>query len=678
MRVLVLDGNENQAVAAVRSLARGGHRIEVGASQSWSKAGWSRYSSGSFAYPSPEDDATAFVEVIAKQAAREPGTLVLPMTERTTLPLSEQRQALVEAGSRFIFPPHETLLRAFDKRETTALAQSLGLAVPRTASLSSREEAEAVAKTFPFPAVLKPRASQEADESGQTIHATGAPIYARDEAEFLGAYDQLRERCRDVLAQEWVAGQGSGYFALMRHGQLRAEFAHKRLRDVRPTGSGSALRESVRLDGPMRDGALALLEALNWHGVAMVEFRLRADGTPVFLEINGRFWNSLALATAAGVDFPLLLAQLAESGEVQTPMPCYKSGVRCRWLLGDTRNLIEVFRGAPPAFPGRFPSRLSALSTFLAPHPGTHIDNFQWQDPLPEVGDWLDFALHKVPGQLKKEAPMPTETASRAPGTLKGAMHLHSTYSDGEFTLAELRELFVAKGCQFACVTDHAESFDDAKLEAYRRECEELSDDQFRFVAGLEYGCGRLHILGYGSTEPIDSVEPDEVIQTIRERGGVCVIAHPQNRFFKKIEEFEVLPHGIEVWNSKYDGRYAPRPATFALLRKLQRRDASINAFYGQDLHWKKQFRGLFCRVESELNRDAILAALQAGRYSGWFGSDVEGFALPSSGKLPPDVVAKLRRAQRISRVIRRASRSAQGLGKAIPLPLKAQLRRIF
>ena len=31
MRILVLDGNENQAVAAVRSLARGGHRVEVGA-----------------------------------------------------------------------------------------------------------------------------------------------------------------------------------------------------------------------------------------------------------------------------------------------------------------------------------------------------------------------------------------------------------------------------------------------------------------------------------------------------------------------------------------------------------------------------------------------------------------------------------------------------------------------
>ncbi len=42
----------------------------------------------------------------------------------------------------------------------------------------------------------------------------------------------------------------------------------------------------------------------------------------------------------------------------------------------------------------------------------------------------------------------------------KGAIHLHSVYSDGEFTLAELREALVAAGCSFACMTDHAEYFD--------------------------------------------------------------------------------------------------------------------------------------------------------------------------------------------------------------------------
>ena len=35
MNVLVLDGNENQAVAATRSLARAGHDVHVGAETGW-------------------------------------------------------------------------------------------------------------------------------------------------------------------------------------------------------------------------------------------------------------------------------------------------------------------------------------------------------------------------------------------------------------------------------------------------------------------------------------------------------------------------------------------------------------------------------------------------------------------------------------------------------------------
>lgn len=680
MRVLILDGNENQAVAATRSLARAGHRVEVGAPTSWSKAGWSRSALGRFVYTSPEADADAFVQDVARYAARTPGTLVLPMTERSTLPLSEQREVMREAGAVMVLPPHETLLRAFDKGQMTALAQSLGLAVPRSEVLIDREAALEAARRFSYPAVLKPRTSQELDESGQAVHATGAPVYALNEGDFLRAYDELRRRCREVLAQEWIAGHGAGYFVLMRHGELRAEFAHRRIRDVRPTGSGSALRESIQPEVRMQKSALELLESLQWHGVAMVEYRVPADGAPVFLELNGRFWNSLALPIYAGVDFPALLAEMAEKGDVSAPMPMYQSGVRCRWFLGDVRHLVEVWRGAPASFPGQFPDRTQSLSRFLAPEPGTRIDNFQWSDPLPEVGDWLDFVLHRIPGQMKKDVKIKTAETETPGATFKGAMHLHSTYSDGEFSLAELRELFMAAGCRFACVTDHAESFDDAKLEAYRHECEELSDDQFCFVAGLEYGCDeRLHVLGYGLTTPIDSTEPQEVIGRIRAAGGICVIAHPQNRFFGRIEQFEALPHGIEVWNSKYDGRYAPRPATFALLGRMQRRDPALMAFYGQDLHWRKQFRGLFCEVEcEELSRDAILAALATGRFAGVYGTDQGQLRLPSNGALPVEARAQLTKALRKARIMRRATTRTKGFARAIPAPLKAQIRRIF
>jgi predicted ATP-grasp superfamily ATP-dependent carboligase len=396
MRVLVLDGNENQAVAAVRGLAAASHSVAVGSDSRWSKAAWSRACTETFTYPPPDRDAAAFVASIAAAAAAAPGTLVLPMTERTTLPLSERRRAIVAAGGRLVLPPHETVLRAFDKEQTTNLARRLGIRVPTTATVASQADAERLAPHLPYPVVVKPRSSQELVAGA--VRTTGGPVYARDVGEFRAAWAALARRCSCALVQEFVEGTGTGFFALMRDGEPRVEFAHRRLRDVRPTGSGSAVRESIAPPPRVREAALAILGALKWHGVAMVEFRVQADGTPVFLEVNGRFWNSLALAVHAGVNFPALVAQLAAEGDVE-PVKPYRAGVRCRWLLGDVRHLVEVWRGAPAGYPGTFPSRLATLAAVVAPVAGTYHDNFSWRDPMPELGDWLHFLLRKLPRQ---------------------------------------------------------------------------------------------------------------------------------------------------------------------------------------------------------------------------------------------------------------------------------------
>jgi predicted ATP-grasp superfamily ATP-dependent carboligase len=389
VRILVLDGNQNQAVASVRSLAKTGHQVLAGASGSWSKAGWSRSCHDTFQYPDPHQDVPGFVARIAELAAQQSGTLVLPMTEATTLPLSAQRELLQSAGARLVLPSHDDVLRAFNKEETVRLAASLGIAVPKTTTVCCDGEARAASETAKFPVVLKPRSSVETQADG-AMQITGRPRYARNAQELQTVYRQMSRVCPRVLVQEFVDGEGTGYFALMNHGELRAEFAHRRIRDVHPTGSGSAVRVSVEPDPQVRAASLAILQALHWHGVAMVEFRQVPGSTPVFMEVNGRFWNSLPLACYAGADFPALLARMAETGDVEK-QNSFRTGVRCRWLLGDFRHLVEVWRGAPAGYPRRYPNRWTTLLAAMTPVPGTFHDNFQWADPLPELGDWLDF-----------------------------------------------------------------------------------------------------------------------------------------------------------------------------------------------------------------------------------------------------------------------------------------------
>jgi hypothetical protein len=262
----------------------------------------------------------------------------------------------------------------------------------------------------------------------------------------------------------------------------------------------------------------------------------------------------------------------------------------------------------------------------------------------------------------------------------KGALHVHSTYSDGEFTLRELRDTFLSDGCSFVCMTDHAEFFDQKSIERYIAECESLSDEKFLFVAGLEYRCEReMHILGYRATKLTQTTDPQEVIRHIDSQGALPVIAHPKDDFFEWIEGFDTLPQGIETWNTKYDGRYAPRPGTFALLLRLKERAPQMHAFYGQDLHWKKQFRGMSVTLDSSsLDPAAIMSELAAGRYT----AEKDKLRLPSSGILPEALLAEFdrvhARSYRMWRFLKNGKQTLDRLGIRVPASLKAQLRRIF
>ena len=263
---------------------------------------------------------------------------------------------------------------------------------------------------------------------------------------------------------------------------------------------------------------------------------------------------------------------------------------------------------------------------------------------------------------------------------IMAALHVHSTFSDGEFTLRELREKFISAGCGLIGMADHADAFDIDKTRRYVSECEQLSDNRLRFLPGLEFGCiQRMHIVGFGVTSLIESTDPATVIAHIRANGGVAVIAHPPDQLFELIERLDLLPDGIEGWNSKYDGRYAPRPATFELILRLRARQPALHAFYGQDLHWRKQYAGLFNMLDvPRAERPMVLEALRGGAFEG----SAAALHLPSSGHLAAEQIEDFARVNARSQRVRSALRSArQMMGGAfalLPAPLKAHLRRFF
>lgn len=393
------DGSTNQALAVTRSLGSKGIEVLACDDTRFAKSFYSRFCSKYFVYPSPRASVTRFVDSVVAQVRTGQYGALFPMTERTTLPLSVHRNR-IEPLVRFPIPSHESIVKAFDKSAILALAEQLEIPIPKTVKIYRREELPKAASQLGFPLVIKASCSEQMTKDDRIV-AAPQPRYVLKAEDLEAQFDYFPSSARPVLLQEFVAGEGYGIFTLFNRGVPRAWFAHRRLRDVIATGSGSAFRESIPLDPRMKEYALRLLRGLDWHGVAMVEFKLDSrDHLPKLMEVNGRFWSSLPLAIASGVDFPFLLHRLAVAGDIE-PVDTYRLGVRCRWLLGDLRHLVSVAKGPPKGWPTHFPHLWPTVQDVLRGfHPSVHDDDFVKGDLAPGLMAFVDFLANKVPGSL--------------------------------------------------------------------------------------------------------------------------------------------------------------------------------------------------------------------------------------------------------------------------------------
>lgn len=380
--VLVTDAWRGSAVACIRSLGRRGWRVTAADSVRHSAGFRSRYATDRLRYPDPATHADAAAAAILEAAERTGVDLVIPVTDEVGLPLAALRERF-EGRTRLALPRATAMAAAHDKAQTLALAERLGVPTPATVAVETADEAVRTAASLGWPVVVKPQASRRTRDDG-TVEAFTVS-YAADAASLRERMAALEGRS-GVLLQRWRPGEGHGVELLADRGRALAAFQHRRLREVPVTGGASALRESVALDPELLDHARRLLAALEWTGLAMVEFRLTPAG-PELMEINGRIWGSLPLAVHAGMDFPGRLADLLLDGPppADTPLATdYRIGVRARNLRLDVAWIGSVALGRRryPELP--WPGRRAAVGAALSLLDPRIVDDlFDRDDPGP-------------------------------------------------------------------------------------------------------------------------------------------------------------------------------------------------------------------------------------------------------------------------------------------------------
>lgn len=379
-RALVIGDDTRATLAVVRSLGRAGKEVHLAPFNWHSATTRSRYVAQVHRLPR-NTDMHDWGRAAADLLADLQFDLVIPCCERGLLLLDAARDIL--PAVRIARPePECAVATLFDKGATRALAEELGIPVAAGRILHSGCTVAELAAMPGLPLYLKPRKSYEAGSLGER----GSVMRIDDEAALARALAQITDPT-GWIAEAAIPGFGVGYSVLARAGTVTHAFQHRRLREA--DAGGSSLRMSEAPDPELGRAVAAMVARLNFSGVCMFEFRRMPDGAHVLLEANARFWGSLPLPLALGVDFPLYLYdQLVH--DVTHPPVDYRCGMSARNLLHDARNV------AREAVAGKGIAEAMKNLAQLTAHPLLALSGKEYSDTL--VRDDLRPGLIEIAG----------------------------------------------------------------------------------------------------------------------------------------------------------------------------------------------------------------------------------------------------------------------------------------
>ncbi len=327
--------------ASVRSLGGSGVRTIAAVDDPDLGITASRYCDESVPVP-PPSDLPAYRDALLGLAARPDVRTIIPHRPQDPYLLSRYREEF-DRHVDVAVPPFETLRTVHDRKRLVDVAEATGVTVPETRLLTEVED-------WSRDRIVKSRYNLLTDaylddlEPGASRIAKSIEHVSAGERPDVGAL--VEEMGHEPIVQEYVSGTEYLFGALYDAGRPLGTFQHRQIRGDSYTGSGGVFRESVDVL-ELEAAGRAILDELDWHGPACIEYVEDETGEFSLVEINPRMWQSLACATRAGADVPCWY-WLAVTDHPDRIDDRYETGVGTHYLYGEVEHLVSVRRKESP------------------------------------------------------------------------------------------------------------------------------------------------------------------------------------------------------------------------------------------------------------------------------------------------------------------------------------------
>ena len=382
-RVLAIVGDTQVGLWVVRSMARNGLTVHAIVNSAEGQSAHSRYSASAWTLENRPSQA-GFADEIEE--------LVRKLDVGSIMPVSEgYHNALIAVRERFepevhlFSPSREQFDKSTDKDYLQILCAELGIPVAKGMCLDELMDRHG-GSALQFPLVLRTRR--------QNIDAGKVPLkaaYAEDRTALERWYEQFKDFADNVIVQEYHPGAEEHVQILMHDGQVFATGDYIGEHHMPLAGGVTTQRISCHHQ-PVIDDTVKLLQALNWQGIAGVQFHYDPQtGKYIFLEINPRFSGGLPTVVMAGFEASFLLWQSHFEPE-KMQKGSYKIGLRSRILGGEANWLLGQLRRdlLPPG--QKYLTKFDAIMTFAKnSFPPTRDDSFLWEDPKPFFVDFVQM-----------------------------------------------------------------------------------------------------------------------------------------------------------------------------------------------------------------------------------------------------------------------------------------------